>query len=514
MLRFKLFHLGGPVTLSDSQPMLKRMGLKVLDERPYRISPPDQPPVWLHDFGMQTRLADADVDIDGLHAVFEDAFGRIFRGEVENDDFNRLVVAARIPAAEIVVLRAYAKYLRQLGFPLSQAFIESTLSANAAIARNLVALFKARFDPEREADGDADAAARLAEIEAALDSVDNLSEDRVLRQLLALIMATTRTNFWRRDAQGRPRTFLSFKFDPSKVPGLPEPRPMFEIFVYSTALRGRPHAGRPRGARRPPLVGSAGGFPHRDPRARQGADGQERRHRAGRLEGRLRAEARTFAGGSGRVHEGRDRVLSGLSARAPRPHRQPRRRPHRPAAAGAAGTTRTTLIWSSPRTRAPRRSPITRTRSAASTGSGSPTRSPPAAPPATTTRRWASRRAAHGSRSSGISGRWASTPRRPTSRSRASATCRATSSATGCCSRGTSGSLAAFDHRHIFLDPDPDPEASFARARAPVQAAALVVGRLRREAPFARRRHPSRGAPNRSRSPMKSRRRSRSPRTR
>ena len=107
--------------------MLKRMGLKVLDERPYRMSPPDQPPVWLHDFGMQTRLADADVDIDGLHAVFEDAFGRIFRGEVENDDFNRLVVAARMPAAEIVVLRAYAKYLRQIGFPLSQAFIESTL---------------------------------------------------------------------------------------------------------------------------------------------------------------------------------------------------------------------------------------------------------------------------------------------------------------------------------------------------------------------------------------------------
>ena len=78
MLRFKLFHLGGPVTLSDSQPMLKRMGLKVLDERPYRMAPPDQPPVWLHDFGMQTRPADADVDIDGLHAVFEDAFGRIF----------------------------------------------------------------------------------------------------------------------------------------------------------------------------------------------------------------------------------------------------------------------------------------------------------------------------------------------------------------------------------------------------------------------------------------------------
>ena len=238
MLRFKLFHLGAPVTLSDSQPMLKRMGLKVLDERPYRMAPPDQPPVWLHDFGMLTRPPDADVDIDGLHAVFEDAFGRIFRGEVENDDFNRLVVAARMPAAEIVILRAYAKYVRQIGFALSQSFIENTLAANPAIARNLVALFKARFDPEVEARGDAEAAARLTEVETALDGVDNLSEDRVLRQLLALIMATTRTNFWRRDAQGRPRSFVSFKFDPAKVPGLPEPRPMFEIFVYSPRFEG------------------------------------------------------------------------------------------------------------------------------------------------------------------------------------------------------------------------------------------------------------------------------------
>jgi len=237
-LRFKLFNFGAPVTLFDSLPMLKRMGLKVLDERPYRVSPPDHAPIWLHDFGMQMRPADADVDIHGLHAVFEDAFGRIFRGEVENDDFNRLVVAARMPATEIVVLRAYAKYLHQIAFPLSQAFVETTLAANAAIASDLVALFKARFDPDASADGDAEAATRVRAVEAALERVDNLSEDRVLRQLLALILATTRTNFWRRDAEGHRRSFVSFKFDPSKVPGLPEPRPMFEIFVYSPRFEG------------------------------------------------------------------------------------------------------------------------------------------------------------------------------------------------------------------------------------------------------------------------------------
>ena len=235
-LRFKLFHLGGPVTLSDSLPMLERMGLRVIDERPHCVSLSDQRSVWLHDFGIQSPLLDADAQT--LQPVFEDAFGRIFRGEVENDDFNRLVVAARVPAAEIVILRAYAKYLRQIGFSLSQSFIETTLAGHAEIARELIELFKARFDPAQPAKGDAPAAERAKAIEAELEQVENLSEDRVLRQYLALILATTRTNFWRRDPEARRRAFLSFKFDPSKIPGLPEPRPMFEIFVYSPRFEG------------------------------------------------------------------------------------------------------------------------------------------------------------------------------------------------------------------------------------------------------------------------------------
>ncbi|HEX5863677.1 MAG TPA: NAD-glutamate dehydrogenase domain-containing protein, partial [Casimicrobiaceae bacterium] len=237
-LRFKLFHRGAPVTLSDSLPMLERMGLKVLDERPYRISPESSPPVWMHDLGLLSSVADTEVEIDALHAVFEDAFGRVFRGEVENDDFNRLVVAAHLPAEEIVVLRAYAKYLRQIGFPLSQAFIETTLAAQCDIARQLVDLFKLRFDPAEGAGIGARTAEQVRAIEAALEAVENLSEDRVLRQYLALIQATTRTNYWRRDSGGRRKSFLSFKFDPSKVPGLPEPKPMFEIFVYSTRFEG------------------------------------------------------------------------------------------------------------------------------------------------------------------------------------------------------------------------------------------------------------------------------------
>jgi glutamate dehydrogenase len=237
-LRFKLYRLGAPVTLSDSLPMLEHMGLKVLDERPYRVTPESSPPIWMHDLGMQSGIADTEVEIDALHSIFEEAFGRVFVGEVENDDFNRLVLAARLPAHEIVVLRSYAKCLRQIGFPLSQAFIEATLAAHADVARALVELFKVRFDPDGTAGAGAKTADKVREIEAALEQVENLSEDRVLRQYLAMILATTRTNFWLRDATGRRKSFVSFKFDPSKVPGLPEPKPMFEIFVYSPRFEG------------------------------------------------------------------------------------------------------------------------------------------------------------------------------------------------------------------------------------------------------------------------------------
>src|SRR5947208_2204878 len=234
VMRFKLFHLGGPVPLSYSLPMLEHMGLEVIEERPHRITPEGREPIWMHDLGMLAPNVDTEVEIDALHRVFEEAFGRVFRGEVENDDFNRLVVRARLPAAEIVILRAYAKYLRQIGFALSQSFIEATLAAHANIAAMLIDLFKLRFDPDAGVGMGAKAAEQMRAIEGALERVDNLSEDRVLRQYLALILATLRTNFWTDHA----KDFLSFKFDPAKVPGLPEPKPMFEIFVYSTRFEG------------------------------------------------------------------------------------------------------------------------------------------------------------------------------------------------------------------------------------------------------------------------------------
>jgi glutamate dehydrogenase len=239
---FKLCHLGTPVVLSESLPMLERMGVRVLAENPYRIAPPSTggSPVWIHDFELQAAASE-DVEAGQIAGLFERAFARVFDGRVENDDFNRLVLRAGLAAEDIVIARAYAKYLRQIGFGLSQSFIEATLAAHPRITHMWINLFKLRFDPGLGAEiaDRADTVQRQARaIEQALDKVTSLNEDRVLRQLLALVMATQRTNFWRTDAGGKPREFLSFKLDPAKVPGLPLPRPMFEIFVYSPRFEG------------------------------------------------------------------------------------------------------------------------------------------------------------------------------------------------------------------------------------------------------------------------------------
>jgi glutamate dehydrogenase len=239
-LGFKIYRGSAPVPLSDSLPMLERMGVRVLAERPYEISPDAGESMWIHDFELDAAGGD-ELDIERLAPLFEDAFGRVFEGRVENDDFNRLVLKAGLAADEIVILRAYAKYLRQIGFPLSQPYIEATLAMHPRIAGMLARLFRLRFDPVEH--DDAAAASQVRAIEQALDKVPNASEDRVLRQLLALMRATLRTNFWRTGVgasgtEGPRRSFVSFKFDPKQVPGLPEPRPMFEIFVYSTRFEG------------------------------------------------------------------------------------------------------------------------------------------------------------------------------------------------------------------------------------------------------------------------------------
>ncbi|MEO5672665.1 MAG: NAD-glutamate dehydrogenase, partial [Ramlibacter sp.] len=240
-LGLRVYRLGEPLVLSDSLPMLEHMGARVIAESSWRVDgPAELGAISLHDFELQAPLT-GEIETATLALLFEDAFARVMRGDVESDDFNRLVLLAGLAADEVVVLRACAKYLKQIGFAQSQATIASTLAAHPRISRMLVTLFKLRFDPQgRDEEG---AAAQVNGIEKALEKVSNLSEDRVLRQLLALMEAALRTNFWRTGvghsgAPGPRRSFLSIKFDSSKIPGLPQPRPLYEIFVYSPRFEG------------------------------------------------------------------------------------------------------------------------------------------------------------------------------------------------------------------------------------------------------------------------------------
>jgi len=241
-LGLKVYRRGAPLVLSDSLPMLEHMGVRVIAEASYRIGAQGDDPegISLHDFELQAPLT-GEFEAETLARLFEDAFERVLRGEIESDDFNRLVLLAGLAADEIVVLRTYAKYLKQIGFAQSQATIAATLSAHPRIARMLVSLFKLRFDPQRR--DEQGATSQVSAIEKALEKVSNLSEDRVLRQLLALVDATLRTNFWRTGighsgAAGPRRQFLSVKLDSAKVPGLPQPVPLYEIFVYSPRFEG------------------------------------------------------------------------------------------------------------------------------------------------------------------------------------------------------------------------------------------------------------------------------------
>ncbi|MBN8431774.1 NAD-glutamate dehydrogenase [Microbulbifer salipaludis] len=239
-LRFKVFNVGGGLTLSDVIPVLENLGLRVMGEFPYTIRPKGQQDVWMHEFRLEFGLP-TRIDAQASRSLFQDAFAAIWDGVAESDSFNRLVLAARLNWREVTMLRAYARYLKQTKFSASQSYIAATLANHVEITRNLVALFRAMFDPRiNSADRqDQSRVERLiSKIHDGLDAVDNLNEDQVIRRYLDLIRGTLRTNFFQLDEQDQPKDYISIKFSPRDIPNIPEPRPEFEIFVYSPQVEG------------------------------------------------------------------------------------------------------------------------------------------------------------------------------------------------------------------------------------------------------------------------------------
>jgi glutamate dehydrogenase len=234
-LRAKVYRAGAPLALSEVLPLFENLGVEVADERPYAIAPRDRDSVWLYDFGL-TYAGEDDPETDAVRADFQDAFISVWRGRAESDAYNRLVLRARLAWRDAAVLRAIGRYLRQAGTTFSDHYMELALDANPQVARLLAELFRARFEPNGAGSVAAD---RLVErIERAIDAVESLDHDRILRNFLGVLRAMLRTNFFQRDAAGAPKACLSFKLDPARLPWLPLPRPRFEIFVYSPSVEG------------------------------------------------------------------------------------------------------------------------------------------------------------------------------------------------------------------------------------------------------------------------------------
>ena len=236
----KIIHGGQPVPLSEIMPRLENMGLKVLAEVPYEVQP--------HGSNQVVRVRDFSLAAEGMQDdlgpvkdKFQEAFIRVWTHQAENDGFNRLVLGAGLEWHEVVVFRAYAKYLRQIGVAFSEALIQQTLVKHPEITRTILQLFKNYFDPAIGDVGMGRKGAALgirSQIEDALNGVTHPDEDRILRLYVSLIEATLRTNYFQRDAEGERKLYVSFKFDCALVPDLPLPRPMFEIFVYAPWMEG------------------------------------------------------------------------------------------------------------------------------------------------------------------------------------------------------------------------------------------------------------------------------------
>jgi glutamate dehydrogenase len=241
-VHLKLYHADRALPLSDVIPMLENMGLKVIGEEPFAVEyqyGDGSGTVWVHDFQMESR-AGAEIDLATVRGSFHDGFARVCNQSVANDGFNNLILGAGLEWREILVLRAYCKFLLQSRIAYSQSYMEETLANNPTLARIVVELFVTRFDPVQA--GTAASNRRVKKLRKdladGLDAVSNLDEDRIIRRFANAVDETLRTNFFTTTEDGDFKSYASFKLDSANIDDLPEPRPKKEIFVYSPRMEG------------------------------------------------------------------------------------------------------------------------------------------------------------------------------------------------------------------------------------------------------------------------------------
>ena len=230
--RLKIYQNDSTMPLSEALPIIENLGLKAISERPYNFNFSDDDQVWINDFAMHYEHGSL-VDIEEIKELFQNAFSRVWFKDAENDGFNQLVLAAGLNCRQVVILRMYAKYFKQIGFTFSQEYIEKSLSVHHHIAKKIVRLFEVRFDPEPSEKRESNFAKLIEDIEVDLEKVTNLDDDKIIRQYVDAIQATLRTNYYQLDSTGKHKNYISIKLNSGEIPLVPKPFPMFEVFVYS-----------------------------------------------------------------------------------------------------------------------------------------------------------------------------------------------------------------------------------------------------------------------------------------
>jgi glutamate dehydrogenase len=235
-VKLKLFHAGEPLHLSDVLPMLENFGLRVIGESPYAVRTSTGEVCWILDFSM-LLTGKGKFNLEIVQSLFQDAFAKVWSGRLEDDGFNRLILGAELGGREVSILRAFAKYERQIGGTFSQSYIEDTFARYPSIAELLISLFNKRFSPKVKT-SEKVIEKLLASIEKSLDNVANLDDDRIIRRFVEMINATIRTNYFQPHPETGEKSYISFKILPSQISDVPLPVPAFEIFVYSPQIEG------------------------------------------------------------------------------------------------------------------------------------------------------------------------------------------------------------------------------------------------------------------------------------
>ncbi len=235
-LHLRLFQWERSIALSDIVPALENFDLRILNEVPHHIQPNNHPGFWISDFLLLYKNADG-LDIEAANPLFQSAFKHIYAGHAENDGLNRLILSAKLAWRDVVILRAYMRYLRQTVFRFSQPTIEKTLATHPKLSKQLVDYFKLRHDPELKTQ-DIQLKKHTNHLLNEISNISNLDEDRIMRRLLELINATVRTNFFQTASDGKCKHFFSIKLHSRAIPELPQPVPLYEIYVYGMEFEG------------------------------------------------------------------------------------------------------------------------------------------------------------------------------------------------------------------------------------------------------------------------------------